>query len=338
MEKLENLYLEIHYGTSLSALSVETRNACSNALISLINEISETLYGNSKNFEMLYMPAQEGSYKDIIKIEFVKKFLSSINTTANLLILCLGIPKAYEEISYIHNENVKKQFEISTQNTDKCLEWLEKIRALNEKGVNVELSENELNRVCSNLKINRHVSRLYNNLEKDHDISTQEFILKDETGYSINSAEVFRKDFKKFVKNDDEIYDGSFESVHFEIIAPIVKTVKGAKSWMGEFKGRPLSADGISLIETDEIVKFYMADTDFKKDINKQEVSFKQGDIIVGNIRVTGRIREDLTLSNRKIWIENVEKYNDIQRENFSKKNAYDTLEDMPLFKGKIKK
>lgn len=338
MEKLENLYLEIHYGTSLSALSVETRNACSNALISLINEISETLYGNSKNFEMLYMPAQEGSYKDIIKIEVVKKFLSSINTTANLLILCLGIPKAYEEISYIHNENVKKQFEISTQNTDKCLEWLEKIRALNEKGVNVELSENELNRVCSNLKINRHVSRLYNNLEKNHDISKQEFVLKDETGNSINSAKIPRKNFKNFVKNDDEIYDGSFENVHFEIISPIVKTVKGAKSWTGEFKGRPLSGDGIPLIETDEIVKFYMADTDFKKDINKQEVSFKQGDVIVGNIRITGRIREDLTLSNRKIWIENVEKYDDIQRENFSKKNAYDTLEDMPLFKGKIKK
>ncbi len=282
------------------------------------------------------MPAEEGCYKDIIKIKSVKNFLSNIATTANILILLLGVPKACEEIYRIRNENLIKQFEISTQDTDKCLEWLEKIESLREKGVNVELSEDKLSKVCSNLKINRHVSRLYNNLEKDHDISTQEFILKDETGYSINSAEVFRKDFKKFVKNDDEIYDGSFESVHFEIIAPIVKTVKGAKSWMGEFKGRPLSADGISLIETDEIVKFYMADTDFKKDINKQEVSFKQGDIIVGNIRVTGRIREDLTLSNRKIWIENVEKYNDIQRENFSKKNAYDTLEDMPLFKGKI--
>lgn len=338
MEELENLYLEIHYGTSLPALSVGTRNACSNALISLINEISESLYGNSKNFEMLYMPAEEGSYKDIIKIEVVKKFLSNITTTANLLILFLGVPKAYEEICRIHKENAIKQFEISTQNTDKCLEWIEKIRSLNERGVNIELSENQLNEVCSNLKINRHISRLYNNLGKNHDISNQEFVLKDKSGEFMNSAEIPRKDFKNFIKNDDEIYDGSFENVHFEIISPIVKTVKGAKSWTGEFKGCPLSGDGIPLIETDEIVKFYMADTDFKKDINKQEVSFKQGDVIVGNIRITGRIREDLTLSNRKIWIENVEKYNDIQRENFSKKNAYDTLEDMPLFKGKIKK
>ena len=99
--------------------------------------------------------------------------------------------------------------------------------------------------LCSNLKINRHVSRLYNNLEKNHDISKQEFVLKDETGNSINSAKIPRKNFKNFVKNDNEIYDGSFENVHFEIISPIVKTVKGAKSWTGEFKGRPLSGDGI---------------------------------------------------------------------------------------------
>ena len=335
MREQNAFILEIHYGTAISALSVDTRNICSNTLVNLINELFLSLYG-TKEFEMEFLPAEVGCYQDKILCK-LKKGSSSVITTANLLLLILGIPRAYYEISAIQHENEIKKFEIANQETDKCLEWIEKIEGLRNKGIEISLSDNEINRVCKNVKIEKYISRFYNALDKNEKILNQRFVFSDDEGYKINEISVHRKDFQTFIKNNIEIYNGFFKDVHFEIISPVIKSVKGAKFWTGEYKGNSLSDEGIPLIENGEIVHFYMSDDNFKKEINNQEISFKQGDIIVGNIRINGKIREDFSISHRKIWIESVEKYNNEEREAFKKKNDYDTLGELPLFSGKSK-
>ena len=111
MREQNAFILEIHYGTAISALSVDTRNICSNTLVNLINELFLSLYG-TKEFEMEFLPAEVGCYQDKILCK-LKKGSSSVITTANLLLLILGIPRAYYEISAIQHENEIKKFEIA---------------------------------------------------------------------------------------------------------------------------------------------------------------------------------------------------------------------------------
>ena len=339
MSEQNSFILEIHYGTEISALSVDTRNVCSNALISLINEISKSL--NCENsFEMMFLPSEKGSYKDIIKILKNKKTSYKINNTTKIIsfiILLMGTPQIIQNFRLTSREIEQKDFEIETQRTDKCLTWLEQLNALKQQGIKVEISQEELRRICNNVRVFKNINRFYNKIDKNNDILDQEFLLKTEGGKELKKIIIKKEDFKKFIYTDDDVYSGKFEGIHFEIISPVIKSVKGAKSWTGEYKGISLSDEGIPLIENGEIVHFYMSDDNFKKEINNQEISFKQGDIIVGNIRINGKIREDFSISHRKIWIESVEKYNNEEREAFKKKIAYDLLEELPLFSGKSK-
>ena len=337
MNEVEDFILEIHYGTSFPALSVETRNACSNSLIFLINEISKS-FNSSECFEMMFLPAEEGCYKDLIKIISNKKNIKSVGKAIKVisfLLFLLQIPDAVQKIRLQNIEIEKASFEVSTQKTDKCIEWYEKLENLKKQGLDIEFLNDDLNNICGNNSINRGVNRFYNKLNKNTDISNHEFLFKSNNGKTIEKIKVERKDFNKFITNDDEIYEGHFNDIHFEIVSPVIKPVKGAKSWMGEYQGLHLIDNGLLLIENTEIVHFYMSDNSFKKDISNQEVSFKLGDIIVGDVRITGKIREDCSISNRKIWIENVSKYDDVERERFKKKVSYDTLENLPLFRKK---
>ena len=132
MNEIEHFILEIHYGTAHSALSVETRNACSNSLISLITEISKS-FDSSECFEMMFLPAKEGCYEDIIKVILNEKNIKAVGKTIKViafLLFLLKVPDAIQELRLKNLEIERKSFEVSTQKTDKCIEWIEKLEGL----------------------------------------------------------------------------------------------------------------------------------------------------------------------------------------------------------------
>lgn len=186
----------------------------------------------------------------------------------------------------IELDNVKKELEIKKLR----VELGEKIKELNDDYSKTErqldISEDErfseLKDLClkalqKNTKLRRKQANFYGNLINCNKVKAVGFASYDENIRPLSEEKiVVSENFGDFLLDTDEDFE-VIENAKIAIISPIL--TKNRSKWRGY------------LVDHDIIIKFYMKDKGFKKDIDDKIINFKSGSTI--NVVLTIKTKYD---------------------------------------------
>lgn len=258
-EKLLNNKLELHYYFSEDdtshSMDAYTRNKCEHELLQIVSEITRELEINTKVETEAY---KEGGLTEIWT------FLNSDNGQLTLImsLLTLVVSRVPVRKTKLEREDLKLSIEERKLNIELMRKELEA------KGVSSEFSTEKASIILNyNNKIIKHKSNFYKQLykyPKVKKISTTKLNNKREKIEEPIFIE--RKDFAKFILENDNLDSITDENATIEIISPVLK--KGKFKWKGVFD------------KLGTVIDFGMKDKEFKDHVVTDGVPFKNGTFI----------------------------------------------------------
>ncbi|MCT4617593.1 MAG: hypothetical protein N4A38_05295 [Candidatus Gracilibacteria bacterium] len=302
---MEYVIIENHFGVPENEIRAFTRNGCGEDLSLIINEIISILYPNEK-IEILFLPPENGSFKDILKI--VGTGVVSVSTVGAFVFSALTYFDSHEKS--VHD----KEMRIIDDNI-KCLKFKKLLEDYKKQGYEVEgIEEEKMKKICGNLFIKKIKNNRIDKLIKDDMVSSDEIKLFDSTKKIIKEKKIEKDDFEKYIEYIPENEDFLREDLEgvIEIISPVIKQEKkgGGLTWKGTYFGEYIKEHGIDILINGDIINFYMQDEGFKENIKNHEVTFGNED----NIEVIFSLKCSLALDgpkNKKIYIKKVKKMNE---------------------------
>lgn len=291
--------IELHYNFSnndIHSINFYTRSECSLAQAKIISFIIRTLYPN-ESFEILSLPAQEGSFHDSTVIRFLNE------NTGVIAIAGLIIP------SLLFNSQLK------LNNTTSDLNELEII----EKCKNLGLDDDGLQKVreiCDSYYPKKQKNKFYESVILDNNITSIKSVVKENNNKF--EKEIERRDFTLYVEDlpKEKEFLKTDLSGHIQLSQPFIDKQRQygrGVAWKGVYYGDDIFDDkGGLLVEDGENIYFYMQDEDYKRQILNQEISFTSGD----NIRVIFDISLYYNYVNKKfgkpnLYVKRVLSHND---------------------------
>jgi len=255
-----NNKLELHYFFSeddkTHSMDAVTRNKCEHEILQIVEEISKELEIRVKVETEAY---KEGGLKEFWT------FLSTDNGQLTLLLslITLALSRIPLRKSKLEKEDLKLSVEERKLNIELLKKELEN-KGIQEPTINFEKINLIIN---NNIKIIKHKSNFYKHLynyPKVKKISTTR--LNQQKEKTEEPIFVERKDFDKFILENDNLESVTDDLATIEIISPVLK--KGKFKWKGIYDklGVP--------------IEFSMKDKDFKEDVIKDGIPFKSGTFI----------------------------------------------------------
>ncbi|MDD3066203.1 MAG: hypothetical protein PHT24_08125 [Endomicrobiaceae bacterium] len=316
------IIIESHYGVSENLIRAETRNKCSENFIEIINELANILYP-SEEFEIYLLPSQEGSYKDIIK--FVKKAKKETSKSMSTLLLIGNLTVGYLVYS---NSNHEFQLHKDAQTVDmanKCISLQQQIELLKDQYEIDNFQDQKVNEICGNLKLKKLKNEIYETLNEDDMIASDELIVKDMDENTIVQEKVERRDFENHIEYipENEGYLKQNSEGIIELITLVLRQKRDGKGipWRGIYYGADIKAGNIDILKNGEEITFYMQDQIFKRKIDGQEITFSSGDNIKVVFDIKGMINID-KIQYKNIYIKTVESFNESEIVHPKKTNA----------------
>ncbi len=300
--------IESHYGVPNKQIRAFTRNKCSSDLTEIIKLIASHLYPDEE-FEILLLPAEPGSYKDVLKI-IKKKPLETATTVFALGALVVGV-LTYSDThaEHVHYEKIQVVDDIQ-----KCLALKEQIENLKENYEVNNIPEEKIKEVCGDLTIKKLKNDRYRILQDDDWIAYEETVLKDSSNNEVSKKYIARADFHKYIEALPENEEYSHENIEgvIELVSLVVKQKKEGKgiAWIGIYHGDSIITRGITILEKGEQINFFMQDTEFKKKIDTHEITFSSGDNMRIIFNIKGAIHGD-QFQHRAIYVHTVSKFNE---------------------------
>lgn len=259
-ENILNNKFELHYYFSeddkTHSMDAYTRNKCEHELLQIVAEITKELEINSKVETEAY---KEGGLTELWT------FLNTDNGQLTIIISILTL--ALSRVPLRKTKLEKQDLELSIEEKKLNIELLKKdleSQGIPENKINFEKISLILN---NNYKIIKHKSNFYKQLykyPKVKKISTTKLNQKKEK--IEDSVFVERKDFEKFILENDNLGTTSDENATIEIISPVLK--KGRFKWKGVYD------------KLGTVIDFNMKDKDFKEHVVVDGVPFKNGTFI----------------------------------------------------------
>lgn len=301
--------IESHFNVPNNSILARTRNRCSYDLLNVINEIASILYP-AEEFELYLLPSEYGSYKDIVKI--VKKKSGMIASTAAICATLGTVSLSYLTYKDTHAEyqhNIKMQV---IDDSAKCLNLKQQIAEVQNEYQIDNILQEKINEICGNLKLTKLKNDRFHALKDDVLVASEESVLKDAESNVIFHKRIDRNDFEDYIDYvDEEDYTKQQVGGVIELVALVVKQKKEGKGipWKGIYYGDPVKEKGLTILNNEEEVKFYMQDDEFKKKIENHEIVFSSGDTMRVIFDIKGLLTVD-GLQNRSIYVKRVEKFN----------------------------
>ncbi len=259
--------IELHYYFSDTSHSMNAliRNKCEMNLLGILKEISLVLNARlSVETEAL----AEGGLKE----RFVLRGKSELLRCFAAAMFHFVMPLEVDIEKTVSEEN--------KQETKLMLEQLRRELREKEKEPEVEVDmENAASLFRNNLKIIKLKSNFYrqiSNSEKVTKISTQ--LVDKEGNYSGKANTVNRKKFNTYMLVADTLKPETDEAALIEIISPVLKS--GSYKWKGVYE------------QTGKTISFSMKDNDFKNDVIRQSIPFKNGTRIQCVLESTRKMSE----------------------------------------------
>ena len=308
---MDFLTIESHFGVPGNLIRSHTRNKCSDDFVGIISGIAKILYPEEE-FEIYLLPAEDGSYTDIIRIfnnakkELRKNPIIIVTTVGILAVSLLNYADTHSQ--HLHDEKMQV-----VDDTAKCLSLKQQIAELSKQYEIEELPEEKLNEVCGNISLKKLKNDRYKTLQEDEMVSSDETIVKNSKSEIIFVKKVERDDFECHIEalpENEKYLKQNLEGV-IELESLVLRQKKEGRGiqWRGFYFGDDIKERGINIISNNEEISFYMQDADFKEKIDNHQIVFKSGD----NMRVLFDISGDLnidTIQNISIYIKEVKKFN----------------------------
>jgi hypothetical protein len=292
--------IELHYNfvnNDAYAINFYTRNTCSLAQVEIISYLVKTLYSAEK-FEILSLPAQDGSFKDLTVVRFLN------NNAGVLALIAILVPILL----------YKSQLDANRTTSDlNILKIIEECRNLDIKDEQVE----KIEEICSSYYPKKQKNIFYESIIFDKNIVSIKPMIFEENR-NIFEREIRRFQFKNYIEEipkEKEFLKTGLEG-NIQLSQPFIDKQQQygrGVAWKGVYYGDDIFDENEQLIiEDGENIFFYMQDDEYKNQILNQEISFTSGD----NIRVIFDISRYYDYINNKfsksrLYVKKVVSHND---------------------------
>ncbi len=263
----QEFLIETHYGVQGNALNYNTRKVCFESEIIILQTILQKFYPILE-IEILCLPAENGSFKEIKKIILkgeLEKTPIAISFTA--LSLLLAIYSTFIQSPKMHP---LEQAEICK-------------KLLNDNSLDLS---NALIELCKDVGVKKTKNNRTEALIQNTLIEYEETIIKLPDVKIIYNKRVNRTDFHRQIEYIPENIEFLKENItaHIELAQPYLlkQTQKGkGKTWSGIYYGNDIiDENGNNVISDGEIIKFYMQDKEYKSRMYSHQIQFETGDNI----------------------------------------------------------
>ena len=294
---MEYLLLESHFWVSSNSIRPNTRNVCSNELVSIIYKVSEIIYPEEK-IEVFVLPSEVWSYKDILKI-----------TWAHLVWISTVVSAVFGVLLY-RNDSEKHKIEM----VNTCIETIKNINSLSWDDITI--SNEDFQKICENHGVVNSKNRRYEILEKDETIEYEETIIVNwwEKNTVVSSNKIERSDFHSMITvlPENENFEWNNYKWIIELITLVVKQKKEWKwiPWKWIYYWDEIMYHWVKILSSEDEINFYMQDETFKQKIRDKEIEFKNWD----NITVIFEIKTEIsnwTTKNMNIYVKEVTNFNE---------------------------
>lgn len=304
---MDHIIIESHFGVPDNLIRSYTRNKCSEDLVGIINEIATILYPDDE-FEILLLPSEPGTYKDVIKL-LKKKPLEAVTAVTTIGILTFAF-LTYLDSHSEHSHDTKMQI---VDDTAKCLALRAQLNSLDDQYGIDKITDEKLNEVCGNIKLKKLKNERYQTLIEDDMVANEQTIIKDFQGQTVFEKTIQKEEFNmciEYLPENEEYEKKSIEGV-IELISLVVRQKKEGKgrTWYGTYYGENIEERGIVILENGQEITFYMQDDDFKEKIKNHEIVFSSDDNIRAKIDIKGELNID-KLINPSFYVKEVISFN----------------------------
>lgn len=304
----EYAIIENRFGVPGNFIDANTRNKCSEDMVSIIRDIANILYPND-GYDVYLLPSEAGSYKDIIK--FVKR--NKVGSTIGVALAVSTVTIQYLNYKDTHASHLSTEDNKLLDTSLKCLELQEKLNALNQDYDVNGIPNSKLQEICDDLSISKRKSSFYRNLDSDRMVLSNQTSVKNSANQCVVSNQIERAEFKDYILPIiDTKYSSHGNGGIIELVSPVVRQSKEGKGipWKGVYYGDGLTQNNITILEDGDNIEFYMQDSDFKAQISSKIRTFAVKDNMKVLFDVTGEIKGD-SLINKSIYVKEVTSYND---------------------------
>jgi len=259
--------IELHYyfSDSSHSMSALIRNKCEMNLLGILKEISSVL-----NARLLV--ETEALTEGGLKERFVLRGKSELLRSFAAAMFHYVMPLEVDIEKTVSEEN--------KQETKLMMEQLRRELRENEKDREVEVDmANAASLFRNNLKIIKLKSNFYRQISNSEKVTKLSIQLVDsESNYVGKANTVNRKKFNTYMLVADTLKPETDEAAVIEIISPVLKS--GSYKWKGVYE------------QSGKTISFSMKDNDFKNDVIRQSIPFKNGTRIQCVLESTRKMSE----------------------------------------------
>lgn len=259
--------IELHYyfSDSSHSMSALIRNKCEMNLLGILKEISSVL-----NARLLV--ETEALTEGGLKERFVLRGKSELLRSFAAAMFHYVMPLEVDIEKTVSEEN--------KQETKLMMEQLRRELRENEKDREVEVDmANAASLFRNNLKIIKLKSNFYRQISNSEKVTKLSIQLVDsESNYVGKANTVSRKKFNTYMLVADTLKPETDEAAVIEIISPVLKS--GSYKWKGVYE------------QSGKTISFSMKDNDFKNDVIRQSIPFKNGTRIQCVLESTRKMSE----------------------------------------------
>lgn len=301
-DSADALKLHYYFVDATHTMDAKIRNDCERELLHIANEIAKQL-GLPIRIEV--EGKKEGGLAEIYTFIFSQSWLYEkaetiiIQVFIGVLIHLITKPKVdspeqqmrQEEIA-LNNKNMSLGSVLKTLQIEKVIAELE---ALGFSTANLAY-EKILALFRDDIKIKKHKSNLYSNLQSYEKISKIETeTINKKTQVTTEKICVERKDFYKYIIKQDEGEDVIDKDAIIEIISPVL--VKEKYKWRGKYDKR------------EKAIEFTMQDKQFNNSIIADSIKFQNGTFINCELQMTRKFNDDGSIYDTSFIVNKVFNY-----------------------------
>ena len=279
--------LEFHYifaeDDKSHSLDAYTRNACEREFLAIIKTLSTEL---GVHINVNVEPKKDGSLIDVYN------FLVSQNGLA----VAVWATFLLEIIKYVFPRKTKAEKEnLEIENEKGLVELIKAAKELEEQGIPLPPKiDSKLRSIYSSRKMKKQKSNFFKNLQKEQKIKSLEVSsvdTKDESKKQVLFL-IPRKDFEDYFLYSDELESEIDNKAVVEVVSPVLK--KGKYMWRGIYRKENLTHE------------FIMADSDFKKTVIDDGISFQNGTELDCEVEICKKLDDNGDVFNSKYKINKV--------------------------------
>ncbi len=283
----ESYIFQTYYDIDDKSIKAETRDKVSSSDIDIIKFILKREFPDLE-YEIRYLPSEEGSFKDNLKITIIS---GAIGGTFTLGAVGLGYI-----LSTPSEKEIEKQERAEwVSNRESCLEYQNNMQP-----------QSNMKKYCENNYVMNRQTQKTKTLKEDSEINNKKTIIF-HNNEKIFEKNVNRSDFNKFINEHQSEKISKIVTGTIDIISPVIKQDRNGKGlqWRGTYYGEELHIEKNDVLSNESNISFYMQDKNYKDQIKNGEKTFSNKEVVSAILEVSFQYDGE-KVKNKSIYLKEI--------------------------------